>query len=237
MLVRLGDKDFPITEDDTEAFTSIQQQLLWRDTSYRNVERVFQLFANHTLQIDWKFPPTEALLNSAKYDSVNEDILVSLGFPRILITGEAQRSQTSDAAYATSGPVKTMESMRKSIEFILNYVVEQISELNNFKSTPEVRFKPLRLSDYAVYMSALNQLYSSGNLSRESYAEELGFSFDDEIKKRIAEEKMLKDAGLPEFSPLPNSRAPQNTSTTSPMDQQKGDNTNNLQKQQENIAN
>ena len=233
MLVRLGSDDFPITEDDTEAFTDIQKQLLWRDSSNRNVERVFQLFANHTLKIDWVFPPADALLSQTKYDSVNEDILVALGFPRILITGESQRSQTSDAAYATSGPVKTMESMRKSIEFILNYVVEQVSELNNLRSTPAIRFAPLRLSDYSVYMASLKNLYDSGNLSRESYAEELGFSWDDEIQKKIKEEKLLVDSGLPEFSPLPNSRAPTNTSSVSPMDQTKGDNINNQQLKQE----
>jgi hypothetical protein len=233
MLIRLGDRDFPITEDDTEAFTSIQQQLLWRDTSYRNVERVFQLFANHTLQIDWKFPPVDALLNATKYESVNEDILVSLGFPRILITGESQRSQTSDAAYATSGPVKTMETMRDSIEFILNYVVEQVAELNGLKSTPSIRFMPLRLSDYSVYMSALYQLYQSGNISRTTYASELGFDWNDEIEQRVKEEKLLVDSGLPEFAPLPNSRVPTNPNITSPMNDNKGQNPNNQQLQQD----
>jgi hypothetical protein len=234
MLVRLGDKDFPITEDDTNAFTDIQKQLLWRDSSNKNVERVFQLFANHTLQINWVYPPTEALLNQEKYASVNEDILVSLGFPRILITGEAQRSQTTDAAYATAGPVKTMESMRKNIEFILNYIVEQIAELNGFKSAPEVRFRPLQLADYAIYMASVTQLYQSGNLSRTSYAKLMGFNWEDEIEQRIEEERMLKASGLPEFAPTPNSRVPENTSNVSPADQQKGDNPNNKQKQQEN---
>jgi hypothetical protein len=118
--------------------------------------------------------------------------------------------------------------MRKSIEFILNYVVEQVSELNGFKSTPNVNFKPLHLADYAVYMSSLYQLYSSGNLSRQSYAEELGFNWAEEIDKRIAEEKLLVDSGLPEFAPTPNSRVPLNSTTpnssVSPMDQQKGQN-------------
>lgn len=236
MLIRLGDKDFPITEDDKGAFTDIQKQLSWRDNTNRNIERVFQLFANHTLQIDWKFPPTEALLNQEKYASVNEDILVALGFPRILITGESQRTQSSDAGYATSGPVKTMNNMRGKIETILNYIARQISKLNNFKSTPVVRFRPLQLSDWAVFMSSIAALYAAGNLSRESYAETLGYSYDDESTARIAEDKALQEKGVAEFAPLPNSRAPINTSKeiSSPMNDQKGQNQNNQQLQQTN---
>ena len=231
MLVRLGDKDFPITEDDKEAFTAIKQQLLWRDGSNKNIDRIFQLFANHTLQIDWKYPPTDALLNTEKYKSVNDDILVALGFPRILITGEAERSQASDASYATSSPVKTMETLRAKILVILNYVSKQITKLNNFKSAPIIRFRPLQLAEYATFMASITQLYQSGNLSRASYAELLGYNWEDEIEKRLEEEKDLKDSGIAEFAPLPNSRQPDNNA--SPQDQNKGsnDNNTNLKKQ------
>lgn len=234
MLVRLGDKDFPILEDDKEAFVAIKQQLLWRDGSNKNIDRIFQLFANHTLQIDWKYPPTDALLNTEKYRSVNDDILVALGFPRILITGEAERSQASDASYATSSPVKTMETIRSKILVILNYVSKQITKLNNFKSAPIIRFRPLQLAEYSTFMAAVTQLYQSGNLSRASYAELMGYNWEDEIEKRIEEEKDLKDSGIAEFAPLPNSRPPDNNA--SPQDQQKGSNPSNDKKAKEKPA-
>jgi hypothetical protein len=217
-LFRLGDKDFPVTEDDKDdQFNAVKQQILWRDGSGKDIERIFQLFANHTLQIDWVMPDTSALLDESKYTNINQDIIYSLGFPRILITGETEKSSTSQPEYAMMSPAKTMENFRRKILEVLEDVVNKVAEFNNLKTAPEVDFKPLTLFDYQTLLKSLADLYAGGNISRTTYAETLGYVWEDEMEQKAAEQKTLKEKELGEFAPLPNGVQP-----TSPNDNNTG---------------
>ena len=97
MHIKVGSDDFPITDapEDKEYIDDISTQLQMRANSRLNLERIFQLITNHTVEIEWIFPDIELLLNDKKYDDINQEILFGLGFPRILITGESQRTGTS----------------------------------------------------------------------------------------------------------------------------------------------
>lgn len=209
MLIKLGSDEFPVVEGDDSQFNFIKNQMLWRDSGGRDVERIFQLFGNHTLNIEWVTPPVEVLMDDAKYRDINQDIIFALGFPKILITGETDKSNTSDPQYATMSPIKTMENFRNKITMILKQVVAEISRLNDFKSVPEVSFRPLQLSEFGTFVTALIKLYDTGNLSRESFAEFFGYSFEDELDKRKVELDKIKAAGVPEFAPQPHSNDPQ----------------------------
>lgn len=226
-LFRLGDKDFPVTEDDKdEQFKAIKDQVYWRDSTGKDVERIYQLFANHTLQIDWVAPDTEALLNEQKYVSINQDIIYSLGFPRILITGETERTGSSDPQYAMMSPARTMENFRDKIQFILQNIVNSVAEQNNLKNTPEIYFKPLTLFDYQTLLKSLADLYSTGNISRTTYADTLGYTWDDEMEQKAEEQKVLEEKKLGEFAPVPHGAnpnqnpdgTPKNTAKTNPSD-------------------
>jgi hypothetical protein len=213
MLVKLGYKDFPLLEKDgDEQLNSIRTQLAWRDSAERDIERIYTLYGNHTLDISWVFPPLEVLMSDTKYRDVNQDIIFALGFPRVLITGEAEKSNASDAQYASMSPVKTMENMRMKIINILEMIVERVSEDNKFASEPDIIFEPLQLVDFAAFVGALGALYESGNISRTSYSKYFGYDWDDEVNIKEKENKILKDKGLEEFAPLPNSRAPEGPS-------------------------
>ncbi len=206
---KLGDKDFPLTEDDKdEQVDAIKSQVLWRDGTNRDVERIFQLFSNHTLQIGWVVPPTEALLNEQKYISVNQDIIYALGFPRILITGETEKSGTSDPQYAMMSPSKTMENFRCKILKVIRQIVIEVANRNNLKSIPEVYFKPLTLFDHQTLLKSLADLYASGNLSRTTYDEILGYVWNDEMDLKVEEDKYLKDNQLGQYAPTPFSSNP-----------------------------
>jgi hypothetical protein len=213
----LGSDEFPLTEDDQEQFNAIKEQLAWRDTFGREMDRVFQLFANHTLSIEWVFPPTESLLDDAKYTNVNQDIFYALGFPKVLVIGESERSNAGTAEYTSLSPVKTMEAMRRKILVVLQNIVNNVSDNNSLKYTPTINFKPLRLENFAAFSDALNQLYTTGNLSRTSYAEALGFNFDDEINIKSDENKLLKSLGVEEFAPQPFSPQPGNNTSNQPQ--------------------
>jgi len=214
-LIKLGNDTYPVTEDDAGQFEDIKSQMYWRNsTSGREVEKVFQLFANHTLDISWVFPETDVLLDEAKYRDVNQDIVVALGFPKILMTGENERSNSGDSSYAASSPIKTIEHFRSKIITVLQYIINEIADRNNLKSVPEISFKPLQLAEFGVFITAIRELYTSGNLSREGYASIFGFNIKDELMKRAEENKILKEYQLDDFAPLPHSNTPDGNSPT-----------------------
>jgi len=208
LLVKLGSDEFPVTEDDQDQFDSIRNQMLWRNTSEKDIERIFMLFGNHTLNLEWVMPDTNALLDEAKYKDVNQDIIFALGFPRILITGETERSNASDAQYATMSPLQTMNNMRERVLSVIKNIVNEIARANKLKSTPEVTFRPLQLAEFAIFANSLIQLYDRGNISRKSIDEYFGFNFDDELENRKEEMSKIKAAGVPEFAENPNSKTP-----------------------------
>ncbi|KKM69526.1 hypothetical protein LCGC14_1449930 [marine sediment metagenome] len=203
-LFRLGDKDFPVTEDqgDTQ-FDSIRDQMTWRNTGGRDIERIFQLFANHTLQIDWIFPPIEALLDEKKYISVNQDIIFSMGFPRILITGETERTGSSDPEFATISPVRTINHFRRKILVIINEIIDGIFIENRLKGKTIMSFKDINLVRFENFVESISKLYSTGNLSRKSYAEVFGYVLSEELEERKSEKEQLKKLGLEEFEAQP----------------------------------
>jgi hypothetical protein len=227
-LFNLGSDEFPITEDNQEEFSDIKQQMYYREgRGVEDIERIFQLFANHTLKISWVYPPLDALLNERKYAEVNSDIIFGLGFPRILITGETEKSGTSSAEYAMKSPAASIEMFRRKIITVLQSIVRNVAEKNSFKTEPIVKFKPLNLMDFNTLLTALRDLYNSGNLSRTEYSEELGFDWNDSQDSREEENKVLKDKGLEDINPKPfsnNGQVPggnQNNTQNKPENQPK----------------
>jgi hypothetical protein len=210
-LIQLGNDDYPVTEDDQDAFAAIRDQMTWRNTGNIDLERIFQLFANHTLKITWVYPPMEVLQDEKKYAEINEDIFFGLGFPRILTTGEAQRTGTSDPEFATMSPVKTMENMQSKILSIIKGIIREISRQNKLKDVPEVRFEKINLHAWDKFVAGMIQLYNTGNISRETFSNAFGFNWTEETEMREDEQKILKEKELGEFAPQPFSPQPTNT--------------------------
>jgi hypothetical protein len=202
-IVKLGNDLYPLTEDDEEQLTDIKNQMYWRNTGGQDVERIFQLFSNHTLEIEWVFPNTEALLDDTKYKEVNRDIFYGLGFPAILVTGETERTGASDAEYAMLSPTQTMEAYRRKIIQVLNDVVKDTLKMNKMKGTTEVRFKPINLSSFRYFVDAIIKLYETGNISKETFVSQFGMSYADEFERREDEKKKMDDSDLEEFPEQP----------------------------------
>lgn len=200
-LFRLGSDEFPVTEDQEETFEELRNQMYHRYSKNEDLERVFQLFGNHTLQIDWIMPPTEALLDETKYREVNDDIIFSLGFPRILITGETSRSGTSDAEYATMSPVRTMEKIREKVLHVLSDIVYNIFEKNKFRGETKLKLAPINLVSFGDLVEGLTKLYDTGNLSRSSYADAFDYDIDEEFRLKKEEKEKMEEMGLDEFPP------------------------------------
>lgn len=208
MHVKIGDKDFPITqsEEDQEYVESIASQLRMRGRDEQVLERIFQLITNHTVEIKWIFPETEALLNIDKYNDINQEILFGLGFPRVLITGEAQKSGTSDSEIATLSPIKTAEGFRRKIIEVIKDICTEISKRNKFNSVPAVSFKEMNLHKFQDMLNALRLMWDTAGISRTSIDKTMGFEFSQEIDLMEQEMKELRARDLSEFGPTPNSK-------------------------------
>lgn len=203
-LFKLGNDTYPVTESDTDEvstspFQAIKNQMVHSNITKRDIDRVFQLFANHTLTVEWVYPPMEALLNEAKYIEVNEDIFFGLGFPRILTTGETLRTQSSNPEFAVLSPMKTMENMQRALIRIVKKIIREICTANAFKSVPTVRFDKINLNSYGNFVQAMQFLYNTGNISRTSLGKEFGYSFEDELKLKEGEDEIIRASGLEDY--------------------------------------
>jgi hypothetical protein len=204
MHIKVGDKDFPVTssEEDKEVFSDLRSQLMLRFQSDQNLERIFQLITNHTVDIKWVFPETTLLTEKGRYDDINEEILFGLGFPRVLITGESAKSGTSNSEIAVMSPVKTMEVLRRKILRVIKDICKTVAEENNFK-VPSVKFAALNLHSFVDFVASLDTLYKMSGISRTDVAEYLGYDFLEQADKLEAEEKLIEQKGLSAFGQQP----------------------------------
>jgi hypothetical protein len=209
-LIKVGNDEYPLTEDDDDVLDNLKDEMTWRNTGGRDIERIFQLFTNHTVEIEWVFPDIETLLDDAKYKDVNRDIFYALGFPAILVTGETERSSASEAEYAILSPIKTIKNFRRKILKILNDILDKTLEFNDVKFDTQLRFSPISLQAMETFYEVLTKLYESGSISREAYIDPLGFNLDDELAKLEDEKAKMEDMDLPEFPAMPFSPQPEN---------------------------
>ncbi len=228
--VKIGSDEYPLTEDQDEFIVDLEQKFNWTSGSdlsslgghnRQELDRLFALFTNHTVNIEWIFPEMEALLNDDKYNSVNQDIMVALGFPRILITGETERSFASDPQIATISPLASMEYMRNALLPIVRTIYREMRNNNrSITLVPDIiKWRPINLMSMSLFFKGLTELYNSGNLSRQSYDEAYGFELTTELENRVMEKDLFEEMGLEDVAPsnlpgAPNSGRP----TGSPED-------------------
>lgn len=208
--ISVGSDDYPMTEseEDKKFMDGLKEQLLWRNRGNNDIENIFQLFTSHVVQLKWIFPDVDVLINDSKYQEINQEILFALGFPRILITGETEKSSAGDQEFASLSPIKTMENFREKILTVIKEIVYQVSKRNKFANTPEVEFEPINFHKFESYITALAKLFDSGGLSRDSMAKVLGYNFNDEVEKRALEQDKVEVFDVPAFGESPNSRPP-----------------------------
>lgn len=209
-LITLGDKDFPLLEEDEDKLLKLKEQINARDR-YGEYERVYQLFGNHTLKVSWVMPDVTALLNDTKYKDVNLDIMFAMGFPRILVTGETDKSNTSNAEYALLSPTKTIEALQKDLLDIVQQVLDAVTEYNGLSNYAEAYFKPINLKDFVKFFDVMFRVYETGSMSRRTLVEYLGVDFEKELENKVAEREIYKQLGLDEYAPLPHSNVPESS--------------------------
>lgn len=203
--VKVGNDEFPITEsaEDETYLNELRTQLRLRGNSEQLMERIFQLITNHTVELNWVFPESAILLDTEKYADINQEILFGLGFPRVLITGESQRSGASDPELAMIAPIKTMEDFRKKIIEVIRNICREVALRNGFKNPPQVEFQALNLHSFRDFIDGLSKLYDASALSRTTLAQVYGKDFNEELDLLTAENEELTSRGLTPFGPTP----------------------------------
>lgn len=181
--IKVGDKDFPADDDDIDAIR-IEVQ-----ANSSSGERVFNLFTNHTIVIEWVLPPLDALLNEAKYAEPNADIFLAMGFPRILTTGETLRSNSSDSKIASLGPKATLEDLRETIIKWLTELYRELADKNGFKRFPEPYFAPIATSDYTALVQFAVDAMKAGAISKDTIAQLYGSDFETEADQITTEQE------------------------------------------------
>jgi hypothetical protein len=227
MHVKVGSDQYPVTssEEDKTVFSDLRSQLMLRFQSDMNLERIFQLITNHTVDISWVFPETKLLSDVHRYDDINEEILFGMGFPRVLITGETSKSGTSNADIAILSPIRTMEVLRRKIIDVLSDICTQVAEQNNFK-VPDIKFKALNLHSFIDFMTGLEKLYNISGVSRGSVSEYLGYDFEEESDKLANEETIITAKGLSPSGKQPFSANPSTTNNNQNQNNQNQNNQN-----------
>lgn len=188
--VAVGSDSFPTTEDDP-AIEEIRQQMATRPTNTANQEPVYTLYTNHTVNMKWVYPPLDALLSEEKYREPNAEILMGLGFPQKFITGESARSNAGGSSSST-GPIATLEEMRRDILKWVRYVYKLLAELNGFENVPEPYFP-------RIPNEALNDLiryalvgYKSKLFSQDTIYQMFGTNFEDEYAQQTTEKPLFE---------------------------------------------
>jgi hypothetical protein len=206
-LFKMGNDEYPLTEDDDSVIEDLKKQMRWRQIK-GNHERLFQLFSNHTLDIEWITPDVKALLSESKYNIINEDILAALGIPRIVISGETKRSGTSNSKMAMLPPINTIEFMRRQLLKFPKNLYSEIKTKNNFTGIPEPYYPPIRLQDLSELMEIGRVFYESGVISRTGWAEMGNFDFDTEMQRMRIERDKMQELDLLEHPEMPYSPKP-----------------------------
>lgn len=213
MLVKLGSDKFPLTEEDSDAFDEIEAQLRMQQSISSNssvsFERIIQLFADHTLNIEWIYPPLDALLNEKKYDPINQEILIGLGFPMSAIIGESIRSNSGSDTAISRIPEIIINPIREALLRTTRSIIYDIINMNKFRGEPgNIRFEPINMESLKNLVDMFDFLFSFGNLSRQTLLEKFGFDFKYEMQRRAEEDKILESKKLTPFPATPHSNTP-----------------------------
>ena len=201
-LVTMGSDAFPLTEDDVDVLDDLQAQMRWREKA-NNIERVFQLFGNHTLDIKWIYPDTKTLLDESKYASVNRDILYALGIPSIVTIGETERSATSQAEFALLPPIEVLRHLRHKLLPLVKYIYAEIKKRNKFKGMAIPSLGPVKLYDLNKMGELGKNLHDAGIISKSTLASWVGLDFDYELEQRKREIDKMKEMGIDETPAVP----------------------------------
>lgn len=172
MIVKIGDKDHPPTDEKLRQVASL----------FLTPKKSFTVFWDWTLDVQVVTPNAIETLYQNKYEQINEDISMGLGIPRAIIDGKG-------ANYSTAFVGVQMLIERASREILavkrwLEKEYREIAKIKGFEVYPKVRFDRTQLRQENYVRQILTPLYDRGLISPETVLSEAGFNYQSEIERK-----------------------------------------------------
>lgn len=150
---------------------------------------------NDAISIESNYPPVDRILNVAKYEAVDRDILRGLGVPDTLLGG------TTGASFSTGflgvrTLLERLEEGRNTVITWLNRQLKMIAAIMGHRDIPKVKFGKMSLRDEKAEKMLLIQLLDRNIISIEAVLECFGEDFEIEIERLRDEEKIRQETGL-----------------------------------------
>lgn len=193
-LIKSGNDEFPVTEGDDQ-LSDLETKVSASKAAGLN-EIIYSLITNHTVTIEWIYPPMDALLSDVKYNEPNAEIFLAMGFSRVLLVGEALRSNSSQSIASTLGPVSTLNELRRSLLAWVRELYQDLADKNGFKNIPEPLFRPIPLGDVAALAQFAIAAAKVGALSKDTVAQYFGSDFETENEQIDSEIRASGDKSL-----------------------------------------
>jgi len=148
-------------------------------------------------------PKEELVTYEKKYSETNEQILSSLGFPRVLIDGEESSTENWQKFL---GLIAFLSGVRVSyLVPWITQVMRKIAIKNGFEDEyPGFSFSRMKLYNLKELLDAVKIFYDRGLMSELSAVTNADLDYDIELSRRSVEKKdgMISQFGGPEFLPF-----------------------------------
>ena len=190
--IKAGNDEFPVTDEDT-ILDDLKLQMQARNTNAAD-QLFYKLYTDHTVELEYIYPELEALLTPAKYEAVDSDIFMAMGFSRVLLVGESAKSNAGAGPQIILGPVSMLQEIRDRLLEWIRALYKELAEINNFTHTPAPFFDPLVASDMTTLVSNAPQALKSGVISKNTYAALYGTDFATEQRQIELEVKTIAES-------------------------------------------
>lgn len=179
--IKAGNDEYPVTEEDT-TLEDLKTQMAARSLNAAD-QLLYKLYTDHTVEISYIYPELQALLTPQKYEPVDSDIFMAMGFSRVLLVGEASKSNAGAGPQVVLGPVSMLEEIRTQLIEWVRGLYKELADMNGFTHVPTPFFNPLVSSDTTTLVNNAPQALKSGVISKNTFAIFYGTDFETEQRQ------------------------------------------------------
>jgi len=151
---------------------------------------VMELVWDDMIDLQVEYPPTDKILGTEKYDSVNADIMRGLGIPDALISGNEFSRSGDQALIQLKALAEKLEYVRERCMRWLKNELTLVADAMRFNKIPNIVFGTMSTRDEAAEKQLLIQLLDRGVVSSESVQKAFDHDFLIELSRLRNEEKI-----------------------------------------------
>jgi hypothetical protein len=190
--IKAGNDEFPVTDEDT-ILDDLAAKMKARSANSSD-QLLYKLYTDHTVEIKYIYPEMQSLLTPQKYEAVDADIFMAMGFSRVLLIGESVKSNAGAGPQIILGPLSMLQEIRDRLLEWTRGLYRELAEQNGFVHTPMPFFDPLVASDMTTLVGNAALALKSGVISKDTYAALYGTDFDTEQRQIELEVKAVADS-------------------------------------------